>query len=74
MVGGTNHPVQAYVMRDQKIWNQMVRIRVGVKNLIDLENAAIRKTSFTTLANGTPVYRYSYVMPPQYDLNITVRF
>jgi outer membrane receptor protein involved in Fe transport len=74
MVGGINHPVQAYGMRDQKIWNQMVRLRFGVKNLIDLENATIRKTSFTTLANGTPVYRYSYVMPPQYDLSITVRF
>jgi len=74
MVGGSTHLVHGYVMRDQKIWNQQVRIRAGVKNITDLENDKIRKTSFTTLANGANVYRYSYVMPVQYDLNVTVRF
>ena len=74
MIGGTNHLVNAYLMRDQKIWGQQVRVRVGVKNLLDLENSGIRKTGFVTLANGTNVYSYSYVMPPQYDLTLTVRF
>ncbi len=75
LVGGTTHGVSAYVMRDQKIWKQNVRIRAGVKNLIDLENTGdVRKTGFTTLADGRPAYRYTYVMPPQYDLTLTVRF
>jgi hypothetical protein len=74
LVGGSTHLVGAYVMRDQKIWGQQVRIRAGVRNLFDLENEAIRKTSFTTLASGVSVYRYSYVMPAQYDLTLTVRF
>jgi len=74
MIGGTNHLVSAYAMRGQKIWGQQVRIRAGVKNLLDLENNRIRKTGFVTLANGTNVYNYSYVMPPQYDLTVTVKF
>jgi hypothetical protein len=74
LVGGSTHLVGAYVMRDQKIWGQQVRVRAGVRNLFDLENEDIRKTSFTTLASGASVYRYSYVMPAQYDLTLTVRF
>lgn len=74
MIGGARHPVHAYVMRDQMIWGQKVRIRAGVKNLTDLENGKVRSTGFTTLANGAHIYTYSYVMPPQYDLTLTVRF
>jgi len=74
MVGGSTHLVHGYIMRDQKFWNQQVRIRAGVKNITDLENGKIRKTSFTTLTNGENVYRYSYVVPVQYDINVTVRF
>jgi hypothetical protein len=66
--------VHAYVMRDQKIWGQQVRIRAGVKNLTDLENSYVRKTNFTTLSTGENIYRYSYVMPPQYDLSLSVKF
>jgi hypothetical protein len=74
MIGGATHGVSAYIMRDQKIWGQQVRIRAGVKNLKDLENSFIRKTGFTTMSNGANVYTYSYVMPPQYDLTVTARF
>jgi hypothetical protein len=74
MIGGTGHLVNAYLMRDQKIWGQKVRFRVGVKNLVDLENSKIRKTGFTTMFSGANVYTYSYVMPPQYDMNVTVKF
>ena len=72
--GGATHLVNGYVMRDQKIWNQVVRIRAGVRNLVDLENSKIRKIGFTTMANGANVYRYSYVVPVQYDLNLSVKF
>ncbi len=75
LVGGTTHGVNAYVMRDQRIWNQQLRLRLGVRNLIDLENTGdIRKTGFTTLASGAVNYRYTYVMPPRWDLTATVRF
>lgn len=74
LVGGTSHGVNAYIMRDQRMWGQQVRFRVGVKNLMDLENDDTRKIGFTTLASGAAVYRYSYVMPPRYDFTLTVRF
>ncbi|MSU24746.1 MAG: hypothetical protein EXS32_13105 [Opitutus sp.] len=74
MIGGTRHPVNAYVMRIQKIWGQQVRLRAGVKNLVDLENRQVRKTGFTTMSTGANVYTYAYVMPPQYDLSASVKF
>ena len=74
MIGGSSHLVNAYVMRDQKIWGQQTRVRLGVRNLVDLENNDVRKTSFTTLASGANVYRFSYVMPAQYSLEVTVKF
>jgi hypothetical protein len=72
--GGGTHLFHGYVMRDQRIWNQQVRARLGFRNLGDLENNDLRKTSFTTLASGENVYRYSYVMPLEVDLSLTVRF
>lgn len=74
MIGGARHPVNTYVMRDQKIWGQQVRLRLGVKNLVDPENSTIRKTGFTTMSSGANVYTYSYVMPPQYDVTASVKF
>ena len=74
MIGGTGHLVNAYVMRDQKIWGQQVRFRAGVKNLVDLENSKIRKTGFTTMSTGANDYTYAYVMPPQYDFTASVKF
>ncbi len=72
--GGQTHLVNAYLMRDQKVFGQKVRVRLGVKNLTDLENGDYRKTSFGTLDNGDVAYRFSYVMPPQYDLSVTIDF
>jgi len=72
--GGTSHLVSAYVMREQKIWKQAVRFRLGCRNLVDLENGATRRTGTTTLATGTTLYRLAYVLPPQWDLTATVRF
>jgi hypothetical protein len=74
LIGGTGHLVSAYVMRDQKLWGRLVRVRAGVKNLTDLENNSVRKTGFTTMASGANVYTYSYVMPPQYDVSVSVKF
>jgi outer membrane receptor protein involved in Fe transport len=74
LAGGSTHLVHGYVMRDQKIWKQNVRARLGFRNITDLENGKLRKTSFTTMANGANVYRYSYVVPLQVDLSLTVKF
>ena len=74
MIGGNGHLVNAYLMRDQKIWGQQVRFRAGVKNLTDLENGKVRKTGFTTLSTGANIYTYSYVIPPQYDFTASVKF
>ncbi|MFM8338143.1 MAG: hypothetical protein ACKODK_21520, partial [Opitutaceae bacterium] len=49
-------------------------MRAGVRNLTDLENGGIRKTGFTTMSDGRNVYRYSYVMPAQYDFSVSVKF
>ena len=72
--GGGSHLVNAYVMRDQKIFGHQVRIRAGVKNLVDLKNSKTRSLGFTTMANGTDILTYGYVMPRQYSLEATVRF
>ncbi|MCX6950981.1 MAG: hypothetical protein NTV51_02160 [Verrucomicrobia bacterium] len=74
LVGGATHLVNAYVMRDQKIWRQQVRVRLGFRNLIDLENNKLRKAGFTTMVSGANVYRYNYVVPLQVDASLTVRF
>ncbi|WP_414663016.1 TonB-dependent siderophore receptor [Horticoccus sp. 23ND18S-11] len=74
LAGGTTHLVNGYVMRDQKIWNQQTRFRVGFRNIFDLENSKVRKIGFTTMVSGANVYRYSYVVPLQVDANVTVRF
>ena len=72
--GGALHQVDAYVMRDQKIWGQQVRLRLGVKHFADLENSHARKTGFTTKADTTNVYTYGYIEPRVFDLTVTVRF
>jgi hypothetical protein len=74
LTGGAQHLVNAYVMRDQKLAGRQVRVRASLKNLTDLSNGRLRKTSFTTLSDGTNIYRYSYVPPPQFEMEMTIRF
>jgi outer membrane receptor protein involved in Fe transport len=74
LVGGATHLVHAYVSRSQRIWKQNVTIRAEVRNITDLENGDLRKTGFTTLLSGQNVYRYSYVIPTEYNISARVRF
>jgi hypothetical protein len=74
LTGGSGHLVNAYAMRDQRIWGQQVRFRFGIRNLTDLSNDEIRSTSFTTMIDGSNIYRYSYVMPRQYEFELGVKF
>ena len=61
-------------MRDQMIWRQQVRFRLGCRNIVDLENGSTRRVGTTTLISGVVLYRQIYVLPPQWDLTATVRF
>ncbi len=73
--GGATHIVGAYVMRNQKIWGRDVRLRVGARNLFDLKNGDTpRRTGIVNKLDGTVDYTYSYIMPEQYDVSLTVRF
>lgn len=74
LVGGSTHLMHAYISRTQKIWRQTVIIRGEVKNITDLENGKLRKTGFTTLTTGENVYRYSYVVPTEFNISMRVRF
>lgn len=72
--GGSSHLVHGYLMRTQRIWKQNVTFRFEVKNIVDLENGKYRKTGFTTLTTGENVYRFSYVVEPQYSFSVRTRF
>jgi len=74
LVGGATHLMHGYITRTQKIWRQIVTIRGEVRNITDLENGKLRKTGFTTLLNGQNVYRYSYVVPTEYNVSVRARF
>ena len=74
LVGGSTHLMHGYITRTQRIWKQMVTIRAEVRNITDLENGDLRKTGFTTLLSGENLYRYSYVVPTEYNLSVRVRF
>ncbi len=74
LVGGATHLVHGYVARSQRIWKQQVIIRAEVRNIVDLENGNLRKTGFTTLLDGRNVYRYSYVVPTEYNISVRMKF
>lgn len=74
LVGGATHLMHGYVSRTQKIWRQTVTFRAEVRNITDLENGKLRKTGFTTLTTGQNVYRYSYVVPPEFNISARVKF
>ncbi len=74
LLGGTHQPVNAYLLRDQKISGRQIRLRAGIKTRRDLDNRTIRKTGFTSLANGANIDPDAYVMPAQFDLSVTVKF
>lgn len=74
LVGGSTHLMHAYVSRSQRIWRQTVIVRAEVRNITDWENGDVRKTGFTTLSTGENVYRYSYVVPREYNVSVRVRF
>jgi outer membrane receptor protein involved in Fe transport len=74
LAGGATHLMHGYIMRTQKIWKQSVTIRAEIRNIADFENGSLRKTGFTTLLSGENLYRYSYVVPTEYNISMRVRF
>ena len=72
--GGATHTVGAYVMRNQKIFGQDVRVRLGVRNLHDFENGNTREDGFRVLSDGSVVPDLRYIFDPRWDVTVTVRF
>lgn len=73
--GGSTLPVGAYIIHERKIFGRDTYFRLGVRNLVDLQNGKLRKTGVNVVdAAGNISYDYQYVTPMSADLNATVRF
>jgi hypothetical protein len=75
--GGATHPVGAYVIHQHKIAGVDTSFRLGVRNIVDLENNdTMRITAIVAAdANGVPTnYQYRYLDPVVADVSVTVRF
>lgn len=71
---GAKHPVGAYAMYSRKIFDRRTNFRLGVRNLIDLENSGdyIRRAVSHIEADGTPVYQTRYLDQVTADFSVTV--
>jgi hypothetical protein len=74
-VNGAQFPLGAYVIHERRIFERNVYFRLGVRNLVDLENNKLRKTGINFIdPAGNPNYAYQFVTPLSVELNATVRF
>lgn len=73
---GSTHPVGAYAIHRRKLAGRDTSFRLGLKNLIDLENAGTTRVWGISRLNaaGAPEYTYRYVTPVSYDLSMSVDF
>lgn len=73
--GGALFPLNAYIIHERKIWGRDCFFRLGLRNIVDLENGHYRKTGVNVVDTlGNPNYDYQYIMPFSADLNVTIRF
>lgn len=74
--GGASHPISTYVIHRRKIYNHDVSFRLGVTNVIDLENSGRRRMSAVvgTLADGTLIKQYRYTTPTAWNFSTSVDF
>jgi hypothetical protein len=74
-VNGAQFPLGAYVIHERRIFERNVYFRLGVRNLVDLENNKLRKTGINFIdPAGNPNYAYQFVTPLSVEFNATVRF
>jgi hypothetical protein len=74
---GAMHPIGMYVMYNCKVAGLATTFRLGIKNMIDLENTGKYRNSATIARldeNGRPEYQCRYVTPPSVTASITVKF
>jgi outer membrane receptor protein involved in Fe transport len=73
--GGAQLPLSVYAIHERKIFEHEVYFRLGVRNLVDLENDHLRRTgvNFIDPAGGVN-YAYQFVTPLSVEFNATVRF
>lgn len=75
--GGATHPVGAYAIHQRKIFGRNTTFRLGVKNIVDLENNDdLRVTDIIAVdAAGVPTNKqYRYITPLAVDFGVTVSF
>lgn len=75
--GGATHPVGAYAIYQRKLLGHGTTFRLGVKNIVDLENNSdLRVTNIVAVdAAGVPTNKqYRYLAPITFDLSVTVGF
>jgi hypothetical protein len=73
--GGTTCPLGVYAIHERKVFGRDAYFRLGVRNLVDLQNGKLRKTGVNVVdAAGNISYDYQYITPLSADLNVTVRF
>lgn len=75
--GGATHPLSAYVIHERKVFGRGVNFRLGLRNLVDLENNSNLRISgvVRTDANGVPRdYNYRYVTPFSAEFSTTIAF
>src|SRR5581483_1150159 len=74
-VSGAQFPLNVYAIHERKIFEHDVYFRLGVRNLVDLENDRLRRTgvNFIDPAGGVN-YAYQFVTPLSIEFNASVRF
>lgn len=73
--GAATHPVSAYIIHRRELFGRKCYFRLGLRNLIDLENSSDLRVSGVarTDANGVPTdYNYRYVTPFSADFSVTI--
>ena len=75
--GGATHPVGAYAIHNRKIANRPVSFRLGVKNIVDLENLGedYRKTDVIGRnPDGSTINLYRYLDVFAAEFSVTLDF
>jgi Outer membrane receptor proteins, mostly Fe transport len=75
--GGATHPIGAYIIHHRRIMDRATSFRLGLRNIVDLENSGkLRRVGVVrTDANNVPTdYEYRYLTPFSVDFSVTVDF
>jgi outer membrane receptor protein involved in Fe transport len=73
---GARHPVGLYVMYARRIFDRRTNFRLGIRNLVDLENHGdfIRSAVSYIEPSGEPIYNTRYLDQRTAEFSMTVNF